>query len=157
MVPEPCFGEQLARRLFNQNIGSQPMGSRLALCEKGLVQDAHGIRWVTDITVAGTVQVIIKLLFVWDLVCTVTLTLKPDMFIWKRLPDGQYSSASAYSTLFVGHVDILGDRWIWKVQMPRKYKFFAWLDLHGLCWTLERLRRHGFAGFRCLCVMRTRG
>jgi hypothetical protein len=27
--------------------------------------------------------------------------------------------------------------------MPGKCKFFAWLVLHGRCWMLDRLRRHG--------------
>jgi hypothetical protein len=32
---------------------------------------------------------------------------------------------------------------IWKTQMLRKCKFFAWLALHDQCWTSRRLHRHG--------------
>jgi hypothetical protein len=73
----------------------------------------------------------------------VRLSLVPDRFVWKWSPNGIYSSSSAYAALFLGHVDILGARKIWKTQMPGKCKFFAWLVLHGRCWTSDRLHRHG--------------
>jgi hypothetical protein len=37
----------------------------------------------------------------------------------------------------------LGARQIWKTQIPGKCKSFAWLVLHGRCWTSDRLHRHG--------------
>jgi hypothetical protein len=67
----------------------------------------------------------------------------PDKFVWKWSQNGTYSSSSAYAALFLGRVDILGARQIWKTQMPGKCKFFAWLVLHGRCWTSDRLHRHG--------------
>jgi hypothetical protein len=63
--------------------------------------------------------------------------------------NGIYSSSSAYAALFLGRVDILGARQIWKTQMPGKCKFFAWLVLHGRCWTSDRLHRHGLKDFLC--------
>jgi hypothetical protein len=103
----------------------------------------RGIRWVTDITHAQTVQVIIQLLSISDLVWVVRLSPMPDKFVWKWSPNGMNSSSSAYATLFLGRVDILGARQIWKTLMLGKCKFFAWLVLHGRCWTSGRLHCHG--------------
>jgi hypothetical protein len=90
-----------------------------------------------------TVQVIVQFLSIWDLVRAVRLSPVPDRFVWKWSPNGIYSSSSAYAALLLGRVDILGACQIWKTQMPGKCKFFAWLVLHGRCWTSDRLHCHG--------------
>jgi aspartate carbamoyltransferase catalytic subunit len=84
------------------------------------VLDPLGLRLVADVKHARTVQVLVQHLTVWDLVHDVRLTLEPDKFNRKWSPNDQYSSASAYSALFLGRVDILGARQIWKFQMPGK-------------------------------------
>jgi hypothetical protein len=117
------------------------MRSRTIL--EGLSTGPRGIRWVADITHMLTVQVIVQFLSIWDLVRAVWLSLVPDRFVWKWSPNGIYSSSSAYVALFLGRVDILGARQIWKTKMPGKCKFFAWLVLHGRCWTFDRLHHHG--------------
>jgi hypothetical protein len=73
----------------------------------------------------------------------VRLLSEPNKFIWKWSPNSLYSWSFAYAALFLGRVDILGARQIWKTRMPRKCKFFAWIVLHGRCWTSDRLHRHG--------------
>jgi hypothetical protein len=89
-----------------------PRIRRSRIVRDGLSVGASGLRWVADITHARTVQVLVQYLSVWNLVRTITLTPEPDRFIWKWSPNGQYSSASAYSALFLGHVDILKARQI---------------------------------------------
>jgi hypothetical protein len=106
----------------------------------------YGTSWdplVADITHARTLQVIVQFVSIWDLARAVRLSTVPDKFVWKWSPNSMYSSSSAYAALFLGRVDILGARQIWKIQMPGKCKFFAWLVLHGRCWTSDRLHRHG--------------
>jgi hypothetical protein len=120
-----------------------PRVRRSRTIQEGLSTGPCGIRWVTDITHARTVQVIVQFLSIWDLVRAVRLSPVPDRFVWKWSPNGIYSSSSAYAALFLGRVDILGARQIWKTQMPGKCKFFAWLVLHGRCWTSDRLHHHG--------------
>jgi hypothetical protein len=51
--------------------------------------------------------------------------------------------ASAYQALFIGQFPILGAKGVWQTKAPAKCRFFAWLTLLGMHWTLERLWRHG--------------
>jgi hypothetical protein len=142
------LGGQLARRLLYQTLAPNLWAAvSLRIQHYHIVKDAlstgaHDLRWVADITHARAVQVLVQYLTVWDLVRDMRLTSDPDKFIWKWSPNGQYSSASAYSALFLGRIDILGARQIWKIQMLGKCKFFAWLALHSHCLTSDRLHRH---------------
>jgi hypothetical protein len=81
--------------------------------------------------------------YFWDLVRTVRLPLEPNKFAWKWSANGQCSSTSAFSALFVYHVNILGARHVWKIQMSDKCRYVAWLVLHYHCWTSDRLHYRG--------------
>jgi hypothetical protein len=77
----------------------------------------------------------------------------PDRFIWYWSSSGVYSSSSAYGALFLGQTSLHGAKELWKIKAPNNRRFFMWLILHGRCWTLERLQRHGLHnhGLCALC------
>jgi hypothetical protein len=62
-----------------------------------------------------------------------------------RTASGEFSSASAYRALFISRSLLLGASHLWKVQAPRRVRFFCWLVLHDRCWTYNRLQRHGLS------------
>ncbi|WVZ53294.1 hypothetical protein U9M48_004260 [Paspalum notatum var. saurae] len=68
---------------------------------------------------------------------------RPDSFVWRWTPHGQYTAASAYRSCFLGSTLLAGAKVIWKARVPPRVKFFAWLAIQDRCWTAERRRRHG--------------
>lgn len=100
--------------------------------------------WVSDIAGAGTVQVILQYLKLWERVIDVQLLPGvPDSIIWRWASNQQYSAASAYGAMFIGSFAPFGAGLIWKARAPAKVKFFFRLALHRRCWTAERRKRHG--------------
>jgi hypothetical protein len=100
--------------------------------------------WVADIKGALTVQVLIEFLKVWELVEGIVLHPDvPDHFSWKFSSSGQYSSKSAYNTMFTGSIKFPAWRRIWKTWAPANCKFFIWLAINNRCWTSDRLAKRG--------------
>ncbi|RLN04975.1 hypothetical protein C2845_PM13G05910 [Panicum miliaceum] len=115
---------------------------------QGLINNA----WVSVITGALTVQVIIDYLLIWDLVTQCALhPTSEDRFIWKWTADGQFTVASAYRAFFIGQHAIPRATILQKTRAPGRVKFFLWLVLHDRCWTACRRKRHGLQeGDRCI-------
>ncbi|WVZ94059.1 hypothetical protein U9M48_040001, partial [Paspalum notatum var. saurae] len=91
--------------------------------------------WVFDIRGALTVQVLSEYLLIWDLVDNVVLQPDaPDQLHWKFDSSGTYSSSSAYLTMFIEDLEVLG---------PLNCKFFIWLAINNRCWTSDRLAKRG--------------
>jgi hypothetical protein len=100
--------------------------------------------WITDISGALTVQAIIQFLQLAQLLEEVALQPgRADSFFWRWSSSGQYSSASAYSALFLRQSSLLGAKELWKSKVPNKCRFFVWLALQGRCWTVARWMEHG--------------
>lgn len=76
-----------------------------------------------------------------------------DDIIWKFLPNGEYSAASAYKAQFLGSTLTTMNKYVWKVWAPPKVKFFSWLALQGRHWTTDRLQKRGWenCGLCTLC------
>jgi len=88
--------------------------------------------WVADIKGALTVQVLIEFLKVWELVDGIVLHPNArDHFSWKFSSSDQYSSKSAYNTMFIGSIKFPAWRRIWKTWAPANYKFFIWLAINN--------------------------
>ena len=100
--------------------------------------------WVSDIQGTLTVGVIMEYLQLWDLLYD--FELQPEMedsHIWRLSASGQYSTKSAYDSLFMGKIHFRPWERIWKTWAPAKCRFFLWLVAHKRCWTSDRLARCG--------------
>jgi len=74
-----------------------------------------------------------------------------DVVIWSNKKNGTYSPKSGYNWL-LQNTDSAGQNrslytwcWIWKVQLPEKYKFLFWLACHNLAPTLFMLNHRNLA------------
>jgi len=117
---------------------------RQAQNRRTVAQALQGDSWITDISRALTVQVILDYLLVWDLTRDIQLEVdRPDKICWKWTADKVFSTSSAYLSFFIGQHPIEGAKLIRKTRAPAKCKFFIWLVFHDRCWTADRRKRHG--------------
>jgi hypothetical protein len=101
-------------------------------------------RWIRDICGPLTVLIILQYLDAKQCIDHIQLQVEePDRFVWRWTASGQYSSKSAYESMFVGESSILGSKELWKSRTPKRCRFFIWLSLLGRCWTGDRLLKHG--------------
>ena len=107
-----------------------------------VAQALQGGQWISDITGALTVQVLLEYLQVWDRLGAIQLGQQPDKICWRWSSDRIFSTASAYRAFFIGQHPIAGAKLLYKTRAPAKCKFFAWLALHDRCWTAHRRKRH---------------
>jgi ribonuclease HI len=74
-----------------------------------------------------------------------------DAFIWNHNKTGVYSTKSGYSWLLSSTDPAIiinpshSWSWIWKLQVPEKYKFFIWLAIHEAVPTLSLLHHRNIA------------
>jgi hypothetical protein len=81
----------------------------------------HHDAWILDITGACTVQVIMQYLDVWHRDSDVVLNPDaPNHLIWRWSTSGQYSTASAYNTMFYGQSLVKGAKEWWKMRASKK-------------------------------------
>jgi hypothetical protein len=83
-------------------------------------------------------------LHLWDLLAD--FTLQPDVegtYVWQFSSTGQYSSKSAYDSLFLGAIQFRPWERIWKTWAPAKCQVFVWLVTHNRNWTAESLIKRG--------------
>jgi hypothetical protein len=74
-----------------------------------------------------------------------------DVVIWRNKKNGTYSLKSGYNWLLY-NADPAGQNlslhswyWIWKLQLPEKYKFFLCLTCHNVVPTLSLLNHRNLA------------
>lgn len=103
----------------------------------------NGNAWFRHFTGAPTMQALLEIAKLCDLVDEVQLTSEPDTFLWRLMPDRCYSAASTYNAMFLGSSASLGAKYIWKTSAPPRVKFFFWLVMHDPCWTGDRRFCHG--------------
>jgi hypothetical protein len=78
-------------------------------------------RWVSDVHGAATVQVILEILNLCNLLSGVTLQPNsPDKHIWRLSSSGLYSAKSAYLGMFQGSIAFNPWKRIWKTWAPNK-------------------------------------
>ena len=112
--------------------------------KRTVAQALQNRQWISDITGALTVQVLLEYLQVWDRLQGVRLQEnQPDKICWKWTSDKMFSTSSAYLAFFIGQHPIEGARILRKTRAPAKCKFFIWLVLHERCWTVARRKKHG--------------
>ncbi|WVZ52340.1 hypothetical protein U9M48_003412 [Paspalum notatum var. saurae] len=117
---------------------------RRAVQRRTMAQALQNQFWVSDISGALTVQVLVEDLRVWELVDDINLQQDvPDQHLWKLTKSGIYSRKSAYTAFFLGSVGLSGWKRIWKGWAPLKCKFFLWLVKHNRCWTPDHLAKRG--------------
>jgi len=102
-----------------------------------------GSAWVRHIAAPPSLQLLLEIDLICDLIDDVQLSQEPDTFTWRLTADRSYSAASAYGAMFLGSSPVLGAKQIWKTPAPPKVRFFFWLTMHGRCWTGDRRFRHG--------------
>jgi hypothetical protein len=97
-------------------------------------QDSQGVIGITEVG---------QYLQLWLGIQNITLNDEPDQLLWEWTADGTYSSHSAYLATF--HRSMMCYWWklIWKTWVPPRVKFFHGLANLDMCWTTERLARHG--------------
>jgi len=119
---------------------------------------AHALQgdgWISDISGALTVQVILDYLLIWNMTREVQLvTGRADKLCWKWTADKTFSTSSAYQSFFIGQHPVDGARLLRKARAPAKCKFFIWLVIHDRCWTASRRKKHGLQddGSCALCA-----
>ena len=101
------------------------------------------LAWVRHICAPITMQLVVEISRLCDLLEHVRLLPQPDTLSWRLTEDLNYSAASAYGAMFLGASLPLGAKEIWRTAAPPRVRFFFWLVLHGRCWTAERRRCHG--------------
>jgi hypothetical protein len=93
--------------------------------------------WIRDICGPLTVSIILQYLDARQCIDHIQLQVEElDRFVWHWTASGQYSSKSAYESLFVGESSILGAKELWKSRAPNKCRFFILL-------ACDRLLKHG--------------
>ena len=118
-----------------------------------VAQALEGDRWITDISGALTVQVILDYLIVWDMTREVhLLDDRADRLCWKWTADKVFSTSSAYQSFFIGQHPVEGERLLGKVRAPSKSKFCIWLVLHDRCWIAAQRKRHGLHDDDCCAL-----
>lgn len=85
---------------------------------------------------------LVEYLELWDLVTEVEL--QPDVSDirrWRFTESGQYSSKSAYRSLFIGSITFEPWELLRKLEDlgTKEMFFFLWLVAHNRCWTADRL------------------
>jgi hypothetical protein len=81
--------------------------------------------WTSDI--AGALTVLTILQYLEDHQCIDLIQLsagEPDRFIWRWTWFGQFSSKSAYMTMFVGESTILGAKELWRTLSTYQVQVF---------------------------------
>lgn len=103
----------------------------------------EGDRWIQEITGSRSVPLLIRFLQLSDQLQELqTDSSEHDKVIWRWTASGQFSTASAYRSMFLGQYHILGAKELTRTRAPPRAKFFMWLALLGRCWTNDRRRRH---------------
>jgi len=101
-------------------------------------------KWISDISGALTVQVLLEYLQTWDHARQINLTAdQPDRICWRWTSDRVFSTSSAYSAFFIGQHPVEGAKLLRRARAPAKCKFFIWLVIHDRCWTAARRKRRG--------------
>jgi hypothetical protein len=107
-----------------------------------VAQALHNRSWTQDVKGARTVEVLLELFQIWDIVDGFVLHPQtPDQYKWNLTHDGSYSSKSAYAAFFEGSIKFGPWRRIWKTWAPPRCKFFIWLVFHNRVWTADRLAK----------------
>jgi hypothetical protein len=113
----------------------------------------HEFQWTHDIRGALSVAALAEFIGIVDLLEEVQLLSGvPDKHQWRFSASRQYSSKSAYETLFIGAVHFEPWELIWKSWAPKKCQFFIWLAIHKRSWTVDKLARRGLPHPTC-CVL----
>jgi hypothetical protein len=136
------------RWLFGKSIGDLPptlsalIPTRIAN-KRSIAEALNNWRWVSDMHGTVTVQVILELMSLCELLAEVSLQSGvPDKHIWRLSSSGTYSAKSTYNAMFQGSIPFSPWERIWKSWAPNKCCFFLWLVAHNRCWTADRLARH---------------
>jgi hypothetical protein len=66
-----------------------------------------------------------------------------DVHWWRLAASGQFSTKSAYTTMFQGSISFEPAERIWRTWAPNKCRFFIWLVQHNQCWTSDKLAKRG--------------
>ncbi|WVZ69533.1 hypothetical protein U9M48_018306 [Paspalum notatum var. saurae] len=115
-----------------------------AVKQRTVTQGVTDRKWVSDISGALSVQVLVEYLRLWSLIEGVEL--RPDVadkHQWRFASHGSYSSKSAYEAFFVGSITFAPWRRVWKTWAPLRCKFFIWLVFKKRLWTADRLAKRG--------------
>jgi hypothetical protein len=135
------------RWLFGKSIGdlaptlSALIPTRIAN-KRYVVEALNNWRWVSDMHGTVTVQIILELMSLCELLAEVSLQSGvPDKHIWRLSSSGTYSAKSAYNAMFQGSIPFGPWECIWKSWAPNKCRFFLWLVAHNHYWTTDRLAR----------------
>ncbi|KAM0825232.1 hypothetical protein ACQ4PT_069688 [Festuca glaucescens] len=99
--------------------------------------------WARDIVGELSVDAVVQYLRLWSTVAGVPLNDdRADIFRWKWMDDSNFTVRSSYRMFFHGTTALPGAAHVWNSFAPFKFRFHAWLSLHGRCWTADhRLRR----------------
>ena len=112
--------------------------------KRTVAQALQNRQWISDITGALTVQVLLEYLQIWDRLQGIQLREnQPDKICWKWTSDKMFSTSSAYLAFFIGQHPIEGASILRKTHALAKCKFFILLVLHEHCWTAARRKKHG--------------
>jgi hypothetical protein len=89
-----------------------------------------GHAWIRDIDKALTILVLMQYLHLHQQLEDISLSqMVVDRLIWKWTASSQYSSSSAYATMFLGQLALLGAKELWKIKAPNEFKFFSSLAM----------------------------
>jgi hypothetical protein len=116
--------------------------------------------WIWDINPNITAKLIADYVLMWELANEAGFDPhEEDVLVWTRTLDGAYSAKSVYEMQFDGNVTSSFSSCIWKVWALSRCKFFIWLMLQNIIWTLDRLQQRGwpndyFCPF-CPCNLKT--
>jgi hypothetical protein len=96
------------------------------------------LAWVRHICAPVTMQLVVEISRLCDLLEHVHLLPQPDTLSWWLTEDLNYSAASAYGAIFLGASLPLSAKEIWRTAAPPRVRFLFWLVLHWRCWTTDR-------------------
>lgn len=122
-------------------------------------QELTNHNWITNLQDLDSQTVLDEFALLYTALSTIMLSNEKDRIHWRWTASGEYTAASAYEAQFYGaSIQILAKK-IWQAKKEPKFRFFAWLAMHGKVQTADNLMKKNYPCnpicALCFCIPET--